>query len=202
MPSSNDDRVSMTVWCTLIPPQEMGRFTEYVDDLRNVSQAYEDWLSSMRGKSFVGADIGVLLDRIRILMINIGISCGMNRVLAEEVQSVVSEHLRQRALLMIKGMPNDSQEKVAVKEALDAFFNDLKFTRDIFPEEDVRGVIPVMVSISSASSQGLFGRLLGPRSKRVNIDQEKTLQTALMEGSNILKKLYMRLISPDPWGEY
>lgn len=192
----------MAVWCTLIPPEELDRFIEWPEDLRNVSQAYEDWLSSMRGKSFIGADIGVLLDRIRILMINIGIACAMNRTLAEDVQAVVSEHLRIRALSMIEKLASDSKEKMAVKETLTAFFNDLKFTRDIFPEEDVRGVIPVMVSLSSDSSKGLLGRFLGSKSKKVNIDQEKTLQTALLEGSNILKKLYMRLISPDPWGSY
>jgi hypothetical protein len=202
MTPSDNDHVSMDVWCTLIPPEELDRFADHTEDLRSVSQAYEDWLSSMRGKSFVGADIGILLDRIRILMINIGIACAMNRNLAEDVQTVVSEYLRTRAMNMVEGMNSDSKEKIAVKETLTSFFKDLRFTRDIFPEEDVKGVIPVMVSMSGDSSQGLFSRFLGSKSKKVNVDQEKTLHAALLEGTNILKKLYMRLISPDPWGTY
>lgn len=202
MQKSDNDHVSMAVWCTLIPPEELDRFTECVDDLRNVSQAYEDWLSAMRGKSFVGADMGVLLDRIRILMINIGIACAMNRSLAEEVQTVISDHLRERALTMVETLTNKSKEKIAVRETLTQFFKDLKFTRDIFPEEDVKGVIPVKVLISKESSQGLLDRLIGSKSKKISVNQERTLQDALFEGTNILKKLYMRLVSPDPWGTY
>lgn len=194
--------VSMAVWCTLIPPDEMDKFSKYEDGLRSISAAYEDWLVSMRGKSFIGADVGVLLDRIRILMINIGIACAMNRALAEEVQSVVSENLRIRALDLVSELKVDSKEKTAVKETLTVFFQDLKFTRDIFPEEDVMGVIPVKVSIDSGSSKGFLGKLIGSKSKKVSVDKESTLQAALLESSNILKKIYMRLLSPDPWGTY
>jgi len=194
--------VSMAVWCTLIPPEEMEKFVEYEDDLRSISAAYEDWLVSMRGKSFVGADVGVLLDRIRILMINIGIACAMNRKLAEEVQSVVSNHLRIRALDIVSEFKTDSNEKVAVKETLSVFFKDLKFTRDIFPEEDVMGLIPVKVSLELDSSKGRLGKLVRSKSKKVSVDKESTLQAALLESSNVLKKIYMRLLSPDPWGTY
>ncbi len=194
--------VSMAVWCTLIPPEELDKFTQYEDDLRHVSAAYEDWLVSMRGKSFIGADIGVLLDRIRILMINIGIACATNRTLAEEVQLVVSQYLRIRALQIVDEMNSDSKERVAVKETLTLFFKDLKFTRDIFPEEDVMGVIPVKVQLEADSSKGLLGRLIGSKSKSVDVDRERTLQEAMLEGSNVLKKIYMRLLSPDPWGTY
>jgi len=194
--------VSMAVWCTLIPPDEMSKFSKYEDDIRSVSAAYEDWLVSMRGKSFVGADVGVLLDRIRILMIDIGIACAMNRTLAEEVQSVVSDHLRIRALEIISELKADSNEKAAVKETLTVFFRDLKFTRDIFPEEDVMGVIPVKVSLEGDSSKGRLGKLVGSRSKKVKVNKESTLQAALLESSNVLKKIYMRLLSPDPWGTY
>jgi hypothetical protein len=194
--------VSMAVWCTLIPPDEMDKFSQYEEDLRSISAAYEDWLVSMRGKSFIGADIGVLLDRIRILMINIGIACATNRTLAEEVQSVVSSYLRIRALQIVDEMKTGSKEDVAVKETLSLFFKDLKFTRDIFPEEDVMGVIPVKVSLDSESSKGLLGRLIGSKSKKVDVDKDNTLKAAMIEGSNVLKKLYMRLLSPDPWGTY
>jgi hypothetical protein len=202
MASENTDHVSMAIWCTLIPPEELDRFSENEDGLRNVTEAYEDWLVTMRGKSFIGADVGVLLDRIRILMIDIGIACAMNRALAEEVQTVVSDHLRKRALLMVDKLPIDSIERVAVKETLTIFFRDLKFTRDIFPEEDVLGIIPVKVSITPESSKGVLGRLVKSKSKAANVDKEQALQTALSESTNILKKLYMRLLSPDPWGMY
>jgi len=202
MATNNTDHVSMAVWCALIPPDELDRFSKNENDLRSVSEAYEDWLVSMRGKSFVGTDVGVMLDRIRILMINVGIACAMDRLLAEEVQAVVSDHLRKRALEMVGKIPSDTIEKIAVKETLAIFFRDLKFTRDIYPEEDVMGIIPVKVSMSPESSKGRLGRLVGAKSKTANVDKEKTLQAALLESSNIMKKLYMRLLSPDPWGTY
>ena len=202
MATNNTDHVSMTVWCTLIPPKELDRFSKNEDGLRSVSEAYEDWLVSMRGKSFVGTDVGVMLDRIRILMINVGIACAMDRSLAEEVQAVVSDHLRKRALVMVDILPSDTIERIAVKETLAIFFSDLKFTRDIFPEEDVLGIIPVKVSMSPDSSKRYMGRLVKSKSKKANVDKEKTLQATLLESSNIMKKLYMRLLSPDPWGTY
>ena len=140
-------------------------------------------------------------NRIRILMINIGIACAMNRTLAEEVQTVVSGHLRKRALGIISELKANSKEKAAVKETLSIFFRDLKFTRDIFPEEDVMGVIPVKVSLEEDSSKGRLGKLIGS-SKKVKVDKESTLQAALLESSNVLKKIYIRLLSPDPWGDY
>jgi hypothetical protein len=202
MAANNTDHVSMAVWCALIPPEELDRFAESEDDLRSVSAAYEDWLASMRGKSIVGADVGVVLDRIRILMINIGIACATNRTLAEDVQAVVSDHLRARALAMVEKLPGNTTDEVAVKETLGVFFRDLKFTRDIFPEEDVRGIIPVKESLSGDSSKGLLGRLVGTKKKAASVNQEKTVKAALLESSNVMKKLYMRLVSPDPWGMY
>jgi hypothetical protein len=201
MAPNDIDNVSMAVWCTLLPPEELDQFSEE-DDLRSVSAAYEDWLASMRGKSIVGADVGVMLDRIRILMINIGIACAMDRALAEQVQSVVADHLRKRALRIVSELRTNTKEKTAVKETLALFFKDLKFTRDIFPEEDVMGVIPVKVSLKGDSSKGILGRLIGLKSKKVNVDKETTLQAALLESSNVLKKIYLRLVSPDPWGTY
>jgi hypothetical protein len=192
----------MAVWCALIPPDELERFSEHEDDLRSVSEVYEDWLVSMRGKSFVGTDVGMLLDRIRILMIHIGIACAMDRALAEEVQAVVSEYLRRGALMMVDQLPSDSVERAAVRKTLTAFFSGLKFTRDIFPEEDVRSVIPLKVSVSTGSSKGGKGQRVKAKSKTSKVDKEQTLQAALLESSNILKKLYMRLLSPDPWGTY
>ncbi|MHA1614123.1 MAG: hypothetical protein ACTSYJ_04715 [Candidatus Thorarchaeota archaeon] len=201
MAPNDIDNVSMAVWCTLLPPEELDQFSEE-DDLRSVSAAYEDWLVSMRGKSIVGADVGVMLDRIRMLMINIGIACALDRALAEKVQSIVADHLRKRALKIVSELRTNTKEKAAVKETLALFFKDLKFTRDIFPEEDVKGVIPVKVSLKGDSSKGILGRLIGLKSKKVNVDKETTLQAALLESSNVLKKIYLRLVSPDPWGTY
>ena len=198
--SSDDNHVSMAVWCTLIPPDEMKKVVKFEDDLRNVNQTYEDWLVSMRGKSFVGGDTGVLLDRIRILMINIGIACGMNRDLAEEIQSILVVHLRKRALDFVSDMSGDSTEDVATKETLSTFFSDLKFTRDIFPEEEIGKATPEKVKVPKKRSKGKKSKLRGKTSKKV--DREKIAEKALLESSNVLKRLYMRLLSPDPWGEY
>ena len=201
MAPNDIDNVSMAVWCTLLPPEELDQFSEE-DDLRSVSAAYEDWLASMRGKSIVGADVGVILDRIRILMINIGIACALDRELAEQIQSIVAYHLRKRSLKIVSELRADTKEKAAVKETLALFFKDLKFTRDIFPDEDVMSVIPVTVSLRGDSSKGILGRLICLRAKKVDVDKESTLQAALLESSNVMKKTYLRLVSPDPWGTY
>jgi hypothetical protein len=202
MDTNKTDHVPMTVWCTLIPPEELDRFSENEEDLQSVSEAYEDWLVSMRSKSFVGTDVGVMLDRIRILMINIGIACATNRTLAEEVQSVVSEHLQARALTMVEKLPAENSDGIAVKMTLEMFFRDIKFTRDIFPEEDIKRLIPAKVPVSADSSKSLRGRLVGPKTKSTSPDETKILQASIQESSNVMKKLYMRLLSPDPWGMY
>jgi hypothetical protein len=192
--SSDDNHVSMTVWCTLIPPDEMKKVVKFEEDLRNVNETYEDWLVSMRGKSLVEGDTGVLLDRIRILMINIGIACGMNRNLAEEIQSIVATHLRMRALDHVAEIEGDSAEDLAIRETLSSFFTELRFTRDIFPEEEIDKVTPEKVKTKKK------GKLRGGGSKKVN--RNKIAKQALVESSNVLKHLYMRLLSPDPWGDY
>lgn len=201
MPPDTSDHVSMMVWCTVIPPGELGRLVEFEDDLRMVNQTYEDWLVSMRGMSLIGSDTGVLLDRIRILMINIGIACAMNRDLAEEIQTILSTNLRKRALAIVSELPEKSTEKLAVKETLSTFFSELRFTRDIFPEEEIEKVTPEKVKPAgkSGAKKGRFGKIRGS-SKTVDI--QKTSAAAVLESSNILKRIYMRLLSPDPWGEY
>ena len=201
MPPDTSDHVPMTVWCTLIPPGEMGKLIEFEEELIMVNQTYEDWLVSMRGKSLVGSDTGVLLDRIRILMINIGIACAMNRDLAEEIQSILSTNLRKRALAIVSELPEESHEKLAVKETLAAFFSELRFTRDIFPEEEIEKVIPEKVK-SSGKGDGKKGRFGKIRGSTKTIDRQKTSEAAVFESSNILKRIYMRLLSPDPWGDY
>ncbi|MFW9833128.1 MAG: hypothetical protein ACFFEK_03980 [Candidatus Thorarchaeota archaeon] len=201
MPPKTNDHVSMAVWCTLIPPGEIGKLVEFEEELRSVNQIYEDWLVSMRGKSLVGSDVGVLLDRIRMLMINIGIACAMNRELAEEIQTILSTNLRKRSLDLVSELPDDPPEKLAVKETLAAFFSELRFTRDIFPEEDIEKVTPEKVNPSEkdGAKKSRFGKILGSTKK---VDREKVSAAAVLESSNIMKRIYMRLLSPDPWGEY
>lgn len=196
MARNSGNRVPMDVWCTLIPPDEFHRFAGQEEGLRTISEAYEDWLSTMGAKSVVGADAGVLLDRIRILMINIGIACALDRELAEEVQNVLSEQLRQRALELVAELKDDTPQANAVKQTLTSFFQNLRFTRDIFPEEEIEGVIPEKVS--EPGKRGILRRKKGTKS----VDTSDALQSATSASTNILKRLYMRLISPDPWGTY
>ena len=201
MSPDTNDHVSMTVWCTVIPPGKMGKLVEFEEDLHMVNQTYEDWLVSMRGMSLIGSDSGVLLDRIRILMINIGIACAMNRDLAEEIQAILSTNLRKRALDIVSELPEKPPEKLAVKETLSAFFSELRFTRDIFPEEEIGKVTPEKVKSSAkgGSKKGRFGKTRGSTK---TVDKQKTAEAAVAESSNVLKRIYMRLLSPDPWGEY
>jgi hypothetical protein len=201
MSQEANDHVPMTVWCSLIPPEDMGRLVEFEDDLRSVNQTYEDWLVSMRGKSLVGSDTGILLDRIRMLMINIGIACAMNRDLAEDIQSILSTNLRKRSLDLVSELPDSPPEKLAVKETLTAFFSELRFTRDIFPEEDIGKVTPEKVK-HSGKKDGKKSRLGKFRGSTKKVDRQKVSAAAVLESSNILKRIYMRLLSPDPWGEY
>ena len=201
MSPETNDHVPMTVWCTLIPPGEMGKLVEFEEDLRMVNQTYEDWLVSMRAMSLIGSDTGVLLDRIRILMINIGIACAMNRDLAEEIQEILSSNLRKKALGMVSKFPEEPPEKLAVKETLSAFFSELRFTRDIFPEEEIDKVMPDKVK-SSGRGDAKKGRFGKNRGSVKTVDRQKTTEAAVLESSNILKRIYMRLLSPDPWGEY
>ncbi|MHA2395849.1 MAG: hypothetical protein ACXAC0_04030 [Candidatus Thorarchaeota archaeon] len=205
MPQETSDHVPMTVWCTLIPPNEMGKLVKFEEDLRMVNQTYEDWLVSMRGKAIIGTNTGVLLDRIRILMINIGIACAMNRDLAEEIQAILSVNLRKRALGLVSQMPDEPPEKLAVKETLSAFFSELRFTRDIFPEEEIGKATPEKVKSfgKSGAKKGRFGKVLGSiKGSSKTVDRQKTAEAAVLESSNILKRIYMRLLSPDPWGDY
>jgi hypothetical protein len=205
MPPETNDHVPMTVWCTLIPPGDIGKLIEFEEDLLSVNQTYEDWLVSMRGKSVVGSSIGVLLDRIRILMINIGIACALNRDLAEEIQAILSDNLRKKALELVSRMPEESPERLAIKETLSTFFSELRFTRDIFPEEEIGKAAPESVKFSGKgkAKKGLAGKIIGSaKGTSKTVDRQETANAAILESSNILKRIYMRLLSPDPWGDY
>ena len=173
----------MEVWCPLIPDNQIHSLLQFKDDLSKINEAYDDWRASMRGKESSSSKPGVFLDRIRMLMINVGISCARNRELAESVQSIVSEALRERALIKISKIPSKPPEKKAVKETLIAFFRNLKFTRDIYPLEEIRKWLVLPKQKGDKSSA-----------------KKKAVEDSLLQCASVLNRLYIRLLSPDPWG--
>lgn len=198
-------KIPMSIWCPLIPPEDYERLKPFETDLEKIRQAYDDWLASMRGKPFVGTDIGVLLDRIRILMINIGVSCGQNRELAETFQTILSERLKKSALKIIKELPEKRTEKL-IKKTLTEFFENLRFTRDIYPREEMEKAV---VSIEDDDGKGsnfilrIFGRitqLFTSERDGESLTTDEIIERSLREGTNVLKRIYIRLMSPDPWG--
>jgi hypothetical protein len=49
----------------------------------------------------------------------------------------------------------------------------------------------------------MFGKFLGSvKGSSKTVDRQKTAEAAVLESSSVLKRIYMRLLSPDPWGEY
>ena len=188
----------MEVWCPLIPQDQIQKMLQHKDELSKINEAYDDWRSSMRGKEFVSVKPGVFLDRIRMLMINVGIACGRNRDLAESAQGILSKALRRQALRILSEIPSGNPQQQAVKETLIAFFTDLKFTRDIYPIEEIRKYL-VIPGSSSASSGAVTKILL--RQKGDKDVKKKALEESLLQCTSILKRLYIRLLSLDPWGE-
>ncbi len=92
-----------------------------------------------------------------------------------------------------------------MKETLSTFFSELRFTRDIFPEEEIGKVTPEKVKTDgkSGAKKGMFGKILGSvKGSSETVDRQKTVKAAVLESANVLKRIYMRLLSPDPWGEY
>ncbi len=200
------DRIPMAVWCPLIPPEEYPRLAHFERDLRRVSQAYDDWLAAMRGKPFVGTTTGVLLDRIRMLLIEIGVACAQNRELAETVQRILVGRLRSSALSIVDGMPEETPFQRRVKNTLRVFFENLRFARDIIPEEEIRHAVSRGEAQSRERKAGrprIIARILRRRQAEDDDppqDIELIAKQALIESSNVVKRLYMRLLSPDPWG--
>ncbi len=176
----------MAVWCPLMPPEDQDKMGVSEEDLVKINHAYSDWLASMRGRSFEDAGAGVLLDRVRMLMISIGVSCSQSRELAETVQSILSEHLRVRTLRLVTTLPDNSETTKRIKKTLERFFQALRFTRDIDPLDEM-----LKAASGVASSTGPVGAQDGS----LAVD-------SLRESVVVLRRLYQRLISPDPWGEY
>ena len=193
MSSKGSDSTPMNVWCPIIPVENMREFSRQEKGLRKITDAYYDWCAAMRPKPLVGTTVGVLLDRIRMLMINMGIAVGQNRELAEAVQKIVSEKLRTGAVQIVSMMPTESSEKKAIKKTLALFFARVKFTRDIDPAEEIRTSMPDPASLISEQETN-------PQVNLMELRRSIT-KRSLEESANVVKRLYVRLLSPDPWGD-
>jgi hypothetical protein len=196
----------MTVWCPLVPPEDLLGMGLYKKNLSEVSSAYYDWCASMRSKSLDTVPLGALLDRIRMLMISVGIACGQNRDLAESVQKIVAENLRKGASRLVSKLPAESEIEQTVKKTLAMFFARLKFTRDIDPKEEIRKSMPESVSVKpegdEAESVGVFSKIQPQgMSRELDIDDKiEITKLAVNEGTEVAKVLFTRLLSPDPYG--
>lgn len=206
MNSPGSDRGQLTVWCPIIPEEDLKKLSSQRKGLQEITDAFYDWQAVMRSKSIVGTTIGILLDRIRMLMINVGIAVGQNRSLAEEVQDIIATKLRTGSLSLLTDMESESPEDKLVKKTLAMFFAKVKFTRDIDPLEDIRASMPDLETYcSNLDAIDLF-RMFGV-TKAADIDESRYLDVRIkvtkmaMTGStNVVKRLFLRLLSPDPWG--
>jgi len=196
----------MSVWCPLVPPEDLLGMGLYKKDLSEVSNAYYDWCASMRSKTLDSVPLGALLDRIRMLMISVGIACGQNRDLAESVQKIIAQNLRKSASRIVSKLPIDNEIEQTVKKTLAMFFARLKFTRDIDPKEEIRKSIPESVSIKAEtedrSTTSVFTKMQPQgMSRGLGIDDKVEItKSAVHEGTEVVKVLYSRLLSPDPYG--
>ncbi|RDE14755.1 MAG: hypothetical protein C4K49_07320 [Candidatus Thorarchaeota archaeon] len=198
---------SAPVWCPLIPFEDLQKLTGYRGQLERISQAYDDWRASMRGHANTAPDAGVFLDRIRMLLIAIGIACGGDRTFAERVQSIVGEQLKHGALSLVSRLGDESLTGPAVKQALMHFFKRLRFNRDVSPveeiEEAVKSLGPVTRTAGSSSRERYDSPLsqnFGSRMDETGVLNEKVISAALAESVRVLKQLFAGLLSPDPWG--
>ena len=205
MNMSGPDRGSMTVWCPIIPEEDLQRLSSHQKGLQKISEAFYDWQASMRGKPIVGTTIGVLLDRIRMLMINLGIAVGQQRDLAEDVQKIISEKLRAASLRLVSKLPSETAEDRAVKKTLAMFFARIKFTRDIDPLEDIRAALPDPKTFCSQLEEEDRMSMFGVN-KTEDLDDArcaeiklKVTKNAMAGSTNVIKRIFLRLLSPDPW---
>jgi hypothetical protein len=194
------------IWCPLIPLDDLSGLTGHESELEKINQVYDDWRSSMRGRSTTVDDVGIFLDRIRILWINVGVACGAERVLAEKVQTIVRTQLRKGALTLVSRMPNETSEESAVKQTLTSFFEQLRFGHDIFPLEEIQEVaVPLRRSRKSSDSSSHETERESKQEKKHQSAQKHTpsdgvVNAALAESLRILSELFAHLLSPDPWG--
>jgi len=176
MPSKDTGDSLLSVWCPLIPERKIGSLSHHIVELERVNDRYDDWRASMRNKKIANVHIGVLLDRIRILLMGIGIACASNRNLADLLQAIISDCLRKSCLLSLEkvkeGKPLD------VTATTERFFSSLRFTRDIYPEEEIT---------RAYDSSGFSD------------NEPEVVSKALELAGTIVMAAYLRLMSPDPW---
>lgn len=209
MSMRRDQRGRMDVWCPIIPYEKLRHIKGEIEEFQRINGQYDDWKATMRTKSMAGANTGIMLDRIRMMMMGVGIACAQNRDLALAVQNICSDNLRENALTIIDSLPPERVVE-STKAVLQSFFTKLKFTRDIIPEDDMRDAASVAVVLDSppkdASPASRIRKLFRKKesvttaSKPITVDDD-LIKTALFETTNVLKRLYMRLLSPDPWSE-
>ena len=195
----DDGRRVPLVWCPIIPLDEIEEFSDYERELENIANIFDDWSASMRGKSIKGGEIGIYLDRIRILMINIGIGSGTNRDFAENVQSIITNALRKQTLRSVESIWEDSGEKRILKDMLRLFFNEIRFTRDIDPLEEME---KIGVRVSASAPPKVLGSKRKSVARRPEPEitiEDKEIRTALVEATRIVLNSYLKLLSPDPW---
>lgn len=176
--NSSDSSSSMRIWFPLLPKKDVIRLNGDEDTLDRINSAYDDWRASMRAKPFIGTKIGVIFDRIRMLTINIGVASGTNRRVAESVQYMLSKRLRESAIDIINNISRDIIAKDIVKAVLVEYFQKVKFTRDNDPEFDIEELV---------------------KKKMKRDDVEEVVSATIQEGTNVIKRLYIRLLSASPW---
>ncbi len=201
----DSEQEALNIWCPIIPEEDLRRLSSHRRGLQEISDAFYDWQAAMRGKSIVGTNIGVLLDRIRMLMINVGIAVGQNRDLAEEVQEIISSKLRTGSLGLVTKLPSGGPEEKAVKKTLAMFFAKLKFTRDIDPLEDLRASMPDLWTFCSELEREDRYRMFGV-TEVIDLDDSqftnvkiRVTKMAVAASTNVIKRIFLRLLSPDPW---
>ncbi len=205
MASSRKERGPMDVWCPMIPFDQLRYLEGDDDEFVRINSEFDDWKAVMRTKSMVGAITGVMLDRIRMMLMGVGVACAQNRELASTVQGILADRLRKSARMLIDDMPPERVDNVT-KSVLRSFFDTLKFTRDIIPEDDMHEAAATakVIEPSSGSSgskrKGFFRKKEKKREIAVEVN-DTLIQKALLETTNVLKRIYMRLLSPDPWSE-
>ncbi len=176
MQSRDTDGSVPSVWCPLIPESKFSSLAHHPVELERVNDRYDDWRASMRTKKIVNVHIGVLLDRIRILLMGIGIACASNRNLADTIQSIMVDCLRKSSLLSLEQVKEGKPPDVVT--TTERFLGTLRFARDIYPEEEI-----AKAYASSGHSEN-EAEVVG-----------KTIDLA----GTIIMAVYLRLLSPDPW---
>ncbi len=203
--SSHYGRGIPEVWCPLIPLDHMREINASSTELRRINSVYDDWRASMVN-SPDSKDIGVALDRIRMLLINIGVACGHNYELAKQIQTLVDAHLKETATRLIDRLPATTPQDRMIKDALTRFFLNMRFIRDIDPTEEIRHVIEEegVISSSKMSMHGvMFIKTRREQTSSGNRENKREdIYEALREKTAFIAfYLYRQLLSPDPWGD-